>query len=136
VTGAAPSISFLLDTHTLLWLLSDPSKLEPTAVEQLRDRRHTLFVSAASAWEIATKARLGRIDADRLLSTWMSTLAALGCDELPIACSDAIAAGQLDWPHRDPFDRMLVAQSMTHGLTLATRDDVIIANAPTAVLRA
>ena len=134
MTGA-PSNSFLLDTHTLLWLLTDPSKLEPAAVEQLRARQHTVVVSAASAWEIATKARLGRINAGRLLSTWTSTLVTMGGSELPITAADAIAAGQLDWPHRDPFDRMLVAQSLIHGLTLATRDSVMIANAPTAVFR-
>jgi PIN domain nuclease of toxin-antitoxin system len=125
---------FLLDTHVLLWLLKDPGQIREEALRQLRDRNSALLVSSVSPWEIAIKTKNGRYDGRELLSAWPAMLSMLGADELPISSADAIAAGGLEWQHRDPFDRMLVAQSQNYGLVLATRDGTIADSFPTTTL--
>jgi PIN domain nuclease of toxin-antitoxin system len=122
-------VNILLDTHTLLWLLSRPNTLDSAVLGQLTDPSASLWVSAASAWEIATKTRLGRLDGSTLLATWTSQLDAMRVDDLPIESDDAILAGRLPWDHRDPFDRVIVAQALRHNLTIATRDAKILAAA-------
>jgi PIN domain nuclease of toxin-antitoxin system len=92
-------------------------------------------VSAASAWEIAIKTRLGRLDGEPLLSAWSDIIASMTATELPIESADAIFAGRLPWEHRDPFDRMLVAQATRRNLTIATRDDKILGAALTPTLK-
>ena len=114
---------FLLDTHALLWAWTDPSQLGAEAIQVLRDPQQTLVVSAASAWEIATKQRRGRLfRADAVVASYARHVRRLGAEPLPITDEHALLAGRLDWEHRDPFDRMLVAQAMTESLTLVTRD--------------
>lgn len=113
----------LLDTHTLLWALTDPGSLGQGALDLIRSRGSRLVVSAASAWEIATKRRLGRLpQADVLLAGYARHLDRLGVASLAITDEHALLAGRLDWGHRDPFDRMLAAQAMTQALILVTRD--------------
>jgi PIN domain nuclease of toxin-antitoxin system len=87
-------------------------------------------MSAGSAWEIATKTRLGRLDAEPLLSAWAVIMADLAAIELPIDAQDAIAAGALRWDHCDPFDRLLVAQATRRNLTIATRDAPVTCATP------
>jgi len=118
--------SILLDTNALLWLLTEPSRLNSAALAVISDPATEVYVSSASAWEVATKARLGKLDAGPLLATWPETLAAMSAVDLPVDASDAILAGTLDWDHRDPFDRMIVAQAARRGLTIATSDKVMI----------
>ncbi|ASR05379.1 type II toxin-antitoxin system VapC family toxin [Gordonia westfalica] len=115
----------LLDTNALLWLVTDPDRLAPSALDILGDPANNLYVSAASAWEIAIKTRLGRLDAGPLLSSWSETIAAMAAMDLPIDAIDGAHAGQLVWDHRDPFDRMIVAQATRRGLTIATSDKAI-----------
>lgn len=115
----------LLDTNALLWLATDPARVGPTAMRVLEDPANDLYASAASAWEVATKSRLGRLDAGPLIAAWAVTLTAMGTDDLPIDADDAITAGTLSWDHRDPFDRMIVAQAARRGLTIATSDRLI-----------
>ncbi len=122
-------MNILLDTHTLLWLLSRPSTMEPEALSRLADPATSVSVSAASAWEIAIKTQLGRLDGSTLLATWTSQLEAMRVDDLPIDSGDAILAGSLPWDHRDPFDRAIVAQAMRRNLTVATRDATILSAA-------
>ncbi len=129
-------MTILLDTHTLLWLLREPNTLDPDALAHLADPSTSVWVSAASAWEIAVKTRLGRLDGETLLATWPSQLEAMRVDDLPIDSSDAILAGRLPWEHRDPFDRVIVAQALRRNLTLATRDAKILAAALTPTLKA
>lgn len=119
-------MNVLLDTRTLLWLVSDPAVIDPAALEVLSDPLTAVFVTAASAWEIAIKTRIGRLDGDALLSAWPEIVAALRATELAISADDAIHAGRLGWENKDPFDRMIVAQSMRRGLTVATRDRRIL----------
>lgn len=125
----------LLDTHTLLWLVSAPDQVSDAAREVIADPSREVAVSVVSAWEIAIKTRLGRLDGEPLLSAWPDIMAAMAVTELVIEASDAIMAGRLSWAHRDPFDRMIVAQAARRGLTIATRDTHILGAALTPTLR-
>lgn len=115
----------LLDSHAFLWWIADSSRLSTKAYDLIGDDAHEVFVSAATAWEIATKYRLGKLPLPELTAFDMSgTIAGQGFAELPIGVQDAVLAGRLPGPHRDPFDRMLMAQSLTHGLALVSRETV------------
>ncbi|MGV7301752.1 type II toxin-antitoxin system VapC family toxin [Mycobacterium kansasii] len=129
-------MNFLLDTHTLLWLVSDPSQVASSALTVLSSAETNLWVSAASAWEISIKTRLGRLDGEALLSAWSDIVADMSTSELPIESPDAILAGRLPWEHKDPFDRVIVAQALRRNLTIATRDTKIIDAAMTPTLTA
>ncbi|OYO18572.1 PIN domain nuclease [Enemella dayhoffiae] len=126
--------AILLDTNALLWLTASPARVNPQALEILQDTANELYVSAASAWEIATKTRIGRLNGAGLLAGWSDTLRALTADDLPIDSADASLAGQLNWEHRDPFDRMIVAQATRRGLAIATSDRTLGAGAMTPVI--
>ncbi len=119
-------MNMLLDTHTLLWLVSKPGHIAPEALATLSDPTTSVWVTAASAWEIAIKTQLGRLDGSMLLSAWADVMADMNTAELPIDAGDAILAGRLPWEHRDPFDRVIVAQALRRNLTVATRDAMII----------
>jgi PIN domain nuclease of toxin-antitoxin system len=125
----------LLDTHALLWLVGAPEKVSRSARELLRDPSTEIMVSAASAWEIAIKSRLGRLNGEPLLSAWSDVIADMTATDLPIDAGDAILAGRLPWEHRDPFDRVLVAQAARRNLTLATSDADILRAALTPTLK-
>lgn len=129
-------MNVLLDTHTLLWLVSDPSQLAAPVLTVLSSPDTNLWVTAASAWEISIKTRLGRLDGEALLSAWTDILADMSTSELPIESPDAILAGRLPWEHKDPFDRVIVAQALRRNLTIATRDTKIIDVAMTPTLTA
>lgn len=120
----------LLDTHALLWALSAPTKLPARAAAALRDPTNTVFVSAASVWEIAIKAALGKLSAD--LDEIVGTSLEVGFEELPVTLAHARRVHSLPARHRDPFDRMLVAQALEEGLTLVSHDALVTAyGAPT-----
>ncbi|GEE01425.1 twitching motility protein PilT [Gordonia spumicola] len=126
--------ALLLDTNALLWLVSDPTRVNGDALAVISDPANDLYVSAASAWEVATKARLGRLNASALLATWADTVNSMSAVDLPVDPADAILAGSLEWGHRDPFDRMIVAQAARRGLTIATSDRILVDGAPTKTL--
>lgn len=116
---------FLLDTHVLLWLLGDPDRV-PTAVrDRLADPAEELWVSAASALEVATKQRLGKLAASGLLAAWPDRIADIGAAELAVTSSHGLLAGSMRWEHRDPFDRLLVAQATVEAMTLVTVDTAL-----------
>ncbi|KAA0093601.1 type II toxin-antitoxin system VapC family toxin [Mycolicibacterium sp. P1-18] len=127
--------SILLDTNALLWLVSAPDRVSERAREILADQANDLVVSAASAWEVSIKTRIGRLDGELLLSTWSETLHRMNARDLAIDSADAAMAGRLAWDHKDPFDRMIVAQAARRGLTIATSDQKMVAGALTPVLR-
>jgi PIN domain nuclease of toxin-antitoxin system len=129
-------VNVLLDTHTLLWLVSTPSDVDASALAVLADPKTNVWVTAASAWEIAIKTRLGRLDGEALLSAWADIIADMSTTELPIESPDAILAGRLPWEHKDPFDRVIVAQALRRNLTIATRDARILDAALTPTLQA
>jgi PIN domain nuclease of toxin-antitoxin system len=118
VSGAS---RLLLDTHVFLWWRGEPARLSP-AVRSRIASADVVFVSAASAWEAAIKAALGRLE---LPDTLEAGVLASGFERLPIAFSHAHRAGALPPHHGDPFDRMLVAQAQAEGLTLVTHDRLI-----------
>lgn len=127
-------MTHLLDTHVLLWLLTTPQRVPEQVRVTLGDRTHRLLVSAASAMEIATKVRIGKLDASGLVTTLPRRLSDIGAEPLPISLCHAVLAGSLNWEHRDPFDRLLVAQAMTESATLVTVDAVISALAVPRIL--
>lgn len=114
----------LLDTHAVIWAIHEPERLSSAAREVLVDTGNRLVVSAGSAWELATKHRIGKLPgAGAMLATFDHALDRLGADRLPITHQHAMLAGGMDWQHRDPFDRLLAAQAMVESLTLVTKDD-------------
>jgi PIN domain nuclease of toxin-antitoxin system len=129
-------VNVLLDTHTLLWLVSAPSDVDASALAVIADPNTSVWVTAASAWEIAIKTRLGRLDGEALLSAWADIMADMSTTELPIESLDAILAGRLPWEHKDPFDRVIVAQALRRNLTIATRDSKILDATLTPTLQA
>ncbi len=116
----------LVDTHVLLWLLSAPERISESVRDALADRSNPLLVSAASALEITTKVRLGKLGAAELTTTLARRLEGIGADVLPITLDHAVLAGSMSWPHRDPFDRLLVAQATIEDAILVTVDAAII----------
>jgi PIN domain nuclease of toxin-antitoxin system len=118
----------LLDTHALLWWWGDDAQLSAAARAAMGDERHEVLVSAASAWEISTKQRLGKLSpvpADAV--AFLRLVADDGFALLPVDARHAWRAGALAHAHRDPFDRMLAAQCELESLTLVTRDPAFAA---------
>ncbi len=119
----AVSSTHLLDTHALIWALAEPELLGEAARATIESDEKPLVVSAASAWEIATKVRLGRLPwGESLVTGFARNVRRLRAQEVQITAEHALLAGGLDWDHRDPFDRLLAAQAMLEGWTLVTRD--------------
>ena len=116
-------MKLLLDTHALLWWFTDAPELSLKARETIADERNRILVSAASAWELATKHRLGKLEqAAEALFRFNELVAADGFEHLPVSYLHAIKAGSYPSEHRDPFDRMLAAQSGIEAATLVTCD--------------
>jgi PIN domain nuclease of toxin-antitoxin system len=116
-------LRLLLDTHALLWWLADDPALSVGAREAIAEPGNLVFVSAASAWEITTKNRIGKLPGAALFSNRLGEIIALeGFLELPISVAHAEKAGSLPGAHRDPFDRMLIAQAVAGGLTLVSNE--------------
>jgi PIN domain nuclease of toxin-antitoxin system len=118
-------VRLLLDTHALLWTLLSDSALSPAARAAIVDPENEIIVSAASAWEIATKHRIGKLpeaqDAARNLAAHLDEA---NFTILPISLDHALAAGALPGAHKDPFDRMLIAQAQIERLTVVTADRI------------
>lgn len=112
-------MSLLLDTHVVIWWLTD----DPTLAADIKDRldhEPDVYVSAATLWEVAIKQAIGKLPENALLA---ERILDCGFTPLPVTAEHALAAGQLPMIHRDPFDRMLVAQAQCEELTLVTRDE-------------
>jgi PIN domain nuclease of toxin-antitoxin system len=113
----------LLDTHTLIWWLTADSSLPASARRLIASRNHDILVSAVSAWEISTKVRLGRLDtAADLARDFSAYLAQERFESLSISIEHGIRAGSLPGSHKDPFDRMLVAQAQMENLAIVSND--------------
>lgn len=121
-------MKFLLDTHALLWWLTDDPKLSACARETIADEANAILVSAASAWEIATKYRLGKLGvAVDAVARFNELIAADGFEHLPVTYLHALKAAGYELAHRDPFDRMLAAQSALESATLISCDAAFVA---------
>jgi PIN domain nuclease of toxin-antitoxin system len=115
----------LLDTHTLLWCFNGDPSLSSRARRLIENGSNEILVSAVSAWEIATKVRLGKLPTgEQLVSDFEYFLNQLGFDGLPILLSHAIRAGTLAGDHRDPFDRMLISQAQAENLSVISNDRI------------
>ena len=115
----------LVDTHALLWAVTGDRRLSKRAHSVLTSFANEVFVSAASAWEITTKHRLGKLpSAEGLVADFARIVERLGFRPLPISLAHAERAGNLPGPHRDPFDRMLVAQAQSENLPLVSNERI------------
>jgi PIN domain nuclease of toxin-antitoxin system len=118
-------VRLLLDTHILLWAAMEPDRLSPECRTAIEDGANDVYTSVVSAWEIAIKQSLGKLDLDRPAERWLSrVLARTGIEALPVELNAALRVRALPWHHRDPFDRLIVAHALESGLTVATRDPV------------
>jgi PIN domain nuclease of toxin-antitoxin system len=118
-------VRLLLDTHALIWWLAGDPLLSADAKAAVTDPDNEVFVSAASAWEIATKHRIGKLPQAAMLTVDMpGILTHQGFIDLPITVGHGQAAGSLPGPHRDPFDRMLIAQAALADLVLVSNETV------------
>jgi len=115
-------VRLLLDTHVLLWWLSDEEKLTSEARDAIADPENTIYLSAVVVWEIRIKEAIGKLS---LPDAFIETLARQAFVELPITVEQANEISRLPDIHRDPFDRLLIAQAVVEDLTIITRDSVI-----------
>lgn len=118
-------MKILLDTNILLWVAGSPEKIPENILNQIQDTQNTLFFSAASIWEIAIKHALGKPDFFFDPLTIYQALVENNYIELPISSNHAIATKHLPQIHKDPFDRLLIAQAMTENMLLITADQTI-----------
>jgi len=126
-------LRLLLDTHAFLWWRGDDPRLGDVEREAIRDGQNDVFLSAASIWEIVIKQSLGRLEIPEPAS---ASAARLGFEPLAVRFAHAEAIAQLPPLHRDPFDRMLIAQARIEGLALVTHDPAIRAYPGVAFLPA
>ena len=116
-------MSLLLDTHAFLWWIAGDAGLSLPARHAINDTSNAIFVSAATAWEIATKVRIGKLlGAAAIVADLAAVVASQGFSELPISFMHGQAAGALPGPHKDPFDRMLIAQAMLERMALVSNE--------------
>ncbi len=114
---------FLLDTHTLIWWMTTDGHLSKPARLLIEQKENISLVSAVSAWEIATKVRLGRLPAAAdLVQNFVADLERERIEILPVDAEHGIRAGLLPGPHRDPFDRMLIAQALAENVPIVSND--------------
>lgn len=116
----------LLDTHVLLWWINEDARLSETALEVLSNVENDLLFSAASGWEMAIKIGLGKMEVTGNLSAYLSRhLGENGIEVLPISLRHAVGVAELPKHHRDPFDRLLVAQALAEDLSIVTIDPLV-----------
>ena len=124
--GGWLAVRVLLDTHAFLWWIADSGRLSATARQVIADEANAIVVSAASAWEIATKYRIGKLPGTEAVALDVAgTISAQGFGELPVGVADAERAGRLPGPRRDPFDRMLAAQALARDLPIVSVDTAL-----------
>jgi PIN domain nuclease of toxin-antitoxin system len=118
-------MKFLIDTHLLLWAAGQPDKLSDEALRLIKAPENELFFSAASIWEIGIKSDLGRSDFSADARVLRRGLLDNGYSELPVVSEHAVAIIGLPMIHRDPFDRILIAQAVVEGIILLTADAIV-----------
>lgn len=115
----------LLDTHAFLWWLAGNERLPIRIRNAMADEGNAIYVSAASAWEIATKHRIGKLPyVGEIVADFEGFILGQGFKELPVAVAHGRAAGMLPGQHRDPFDRMLIAQAMIEEMILVSNEEL------------
>ncbi|MEO8283281.1 MAG: type II toxin-antitoxin system VapC family toxin [Pseudarthrobacter sp.] len=125
----------LLDTHVFLWSISEPKRLSSKARSAISKLENQVYVSPVTAYELSHKHRQGKLPSGAaIVTSFARQVAHLYASELPVSAPHTLAAGQLDWEHKDPFDRILAAQAMVEGLTLVTADEDLQAFEPVTTL--
>jgi PIN domain nuclease of toxin-antitoxin system len=117
-------MKYLLDTHTLLWFLEGDSSLSELAIALIEDEKNLKYVSIASIWEIGIKCSLGKIHITKELRGFLAELILTEIQVLPISFNHILRLNALEFHHRDPFDRLIIAQGLEEGLTIITKDVV------------
>jgi PIN domain nuclease of toxin-antitoxin system len=118
-------VKLLLDTQCWLWWFSQPERLSEEAINQIADETNQVWFSVASVWEIGIKVSIGKLPLPEKIDDYISTrMIQLGARSLEITASHALQASALPLFHRDPFDRMLIAQSQIEGMTLVSADSM------------
>lgn len=113
----------LLDSHTVIWAVDDPSRLGSSATEVLEDVKNELLISAATIWELSIKCRLGKLDLSNQFDEWMAqAIHDLELDVLPITVEYAHFQSGLPNHHRDPFDRLIIAQALVEKVPIVSSD--------------
>ena len=119
-------MKLLLDTHVLIWWLADPWRVPDHVQDTIVQSASDVFVSAASAWEIGVKLRIGKLAFDAVfLDDFDTQVRSLAFEPLPMTAAHAVAGAKLPGSHKDPFDRMIVGQALTERLTVVTADPAI-----------
>lgn len=114
----------LLDTHTFIWWDSDPSRLSPLVLTLCNDPTTTIILSVASVWEMQIKLQLGKLTLNLPLADIVTSQQTNGIDVLPVNLSHVLALQSLPTPHKDPFDRLLVAQANVESAVLLSADSI------------
>jgi PIN domain nuclease of toxin-antitoxin system len=118
-------VRLLLDSNALVWAATDPGRLSPRARNALQDRENDLFVSIASLWELTIKVSRGRLpQAGSSIQYLLDEMREQGYDLLAIRTAHLVALGSLERYHRDPFDRLIIAQSAAESLPVVTNDEL------------
>jgi PIN domain nuclease of toxin-antitoxin system len=118
-------MSFLLNTHTLLWAILNDNKLSNTAKKIITDTNNVCYFSIVSLWEITIKHSLGSLELNMTLNDCFNIITETGFAELSVSKNHLIELNKLPYYHKDPFDRLLIAQTIYEGLTIITRDGPI-----------
>jgi PIN domain nuclease of toxin-antitoxin system len=118
-------MELIVDTHLLVWAFNEPKRLSRRAISILANTDNTILVPAAVAWELSIKANLGKLEALPLLGGLAQRPQREGFTELPISIAQAFRAGLLPLHHRDPFDRLLVAQAQDLGIPVLSADELL-----------
>jgi len=116
-------VKLLLDTHVVLWAATEPARLAPHARSAIEDGANDVFLSVVSAWEIAIKQSLGKLELPDPAEAWLpAVVRRTGLEVAELGIAAALRVRGLPWHHRDPFDRLLVAQALDAGYTIVTHD--------------
>lgn len=118
-------MAFLLDTHTLLWAILDDNKLSPSAKKHITDTKNICYFSIVSLWEITIKHSLGSLELNMSLDDCFNIITQTGFTELPIKRTHLTELDKLPYNHKDPFDRILIAQAIQEKLQVITKDEMI-----------
>ncbi|HXR39063.1 MAG TPA: type II toxin-antitoxin system VapC family toxin [Terracidiphilus sp.] len=117
-------MKYLLDSHTLLWILETPARLPNRTRQIVEDPGSGLLVSIATPWELAIKTNSGKLNAAKILKEFDHSILSAGYDLLETKVSHVVRAGMLPLHHRDPFDRLMIAQALELGIPIVSRDPV------------
>lgn len=117
-------MNLLLDTHTYIWFSANKPELSSTVKALVEDSQNTSYISIVSLWEMSIKISLGKLTIDRDMKEVIKDLSENGIEILPVASDHVLKSGTLPFHHRDPFDRMLIAQSICEGMQLLSADEI------------